>query len=128
VSIVIAGLLCIGAAIGHTVIGHAWVLPGLRSETLPETPFGRGPMTKTFLAVTWDVVGIAASGMGVLVIAVANQNPSSERTWVLNTVAGVFTGIAILVLWLTRRHPAALLRAPMWTLFVAIAVLCWFAR
>ena len=127
-SIVVAGVLCIGLAIGHTILGHAWVLPRLRRDALPQTPFGSGAMTKNFLAVTWDIVAIAAVGMGVLIIAVADHDASSERTWILNTVAAIFTAATLVVVWRSRRRPAALVRAPMWALFAVIAVLRWFTR
>jgi hypothetical protein len=38
----------------------------------------------------------------------------------------IFAASTVLVLWLARRRPAQLLRAPMWLLFVAVASLCWF--
>jgi hypothetical protein len=123
--LLIAGALLLLLAAGHTFVGHRWVLPRLRRDSLPETPLGGSSMTANFLNVTWDVVGIALVGLSALVLVLSGRSPSPDRTLALNVVAAIMTVATVLVLWLSRRRPANLLRAPIWMLFVVIAVICW---
>ena len=123
-SVKVAGVLCLLLASGHAVLGHQWILPRLRKDTLPATPFGGPATTAVALAVAWHVVTIAAAGMGVLLIGVAGRHASAERSLVLYTVAAIFAAAAATTIWLGRRRPRALARAPVWVGFIAVAVLC----
>jgi hypothetical protein len=122
-----AGILCALAAAGHTAIGVRWVLPHLSEESLPHSPFGRGDMTLVFIQITWHVVGIAVLSMGVVLCLLARGALGDGGTIAVRGVGATFTGTTLYVLWLARRRPRHLLRAPMWSLFVAIAALCWSA-
>lgn len=123
-SVKVAGALCLLLASGHAVLGHHWILPRLRKESLPATPFGGPATTAVALAVAWDVVTIAAAGMGVLLIGVAGSHASAERSLVLHTVAAIFAAAAATTIWLGRRRPRALARAPVWVAFIVVAALC----
>jgi hypothetical protein len=124
-SLVVAGALCLLLAGGHTVVGHHWILPRLRKESLPATPFGGPANTAVVLAIAWDIVTIAAVGMGVLLIGVAGRDASPERSLVLHTVAAIFAAAAATAIWLGRLRPRNLARgAPVWVAFIVVAVLC----
>lgn len=125
VAVLIAGLLCLVLAVGHTTIGVKFVLPRLDVGSLPSTPFGPTSVTARMLAVTWHVVGIMALTAGTLLIVLANRGDSPDRTVTLRWVGTMFAAISVMILWRGRRHLRNLLRAPMWVLFVAVAVLCW---
>ncbi len=45
-------------AFGHEAIGRIWVLPNIREEELPTTPFGPRSLTRSMIRfrVTWHVV------------------------------------------------------------------------
>lgn len=120
----VAGVLCLLLAGGHTLVGYRWILPRLRQEGLPATSFGDSSTTAVALTVTWDVVTLAVTGMGVLLLGVAGRDASAERSLVLDTVAAVFALAAARAVWLGRRRPRRLARRPMWVLFIVVAVLC----
>jgi hypothetical protein len=120
-----AGVLCLLLAGGHTVLGHHWILPRLRKESLPATPFGGSANTSAVLAISWDIVAIAAAGMGVLLIGVAGGDASPERSLVVHTVAAIFAAAAASAIWPGRLRPRNLARgAPVWGAFIVVAVLC----
>src|SRR5947209_19475133 len=99
-----AGALCVVLAVGHTVLGHVWVLHRLSSETLPPTPLGGARATAIALAVTWDVVTIVVLALGVLLIGLAERHSSAERSLVAHTVAAAFVAMSATAIGLGRRH------------------------
>lgn len=125
IAVLVAGVVCLVLAVGHTTIGLKWVLPGFDVESLPRTPFGPPSTTARMLAVTWHFVGILALSAGTLLIALAAREGSADRTLTLRWLGTMFAAVSVMVLWLGRRHLRNLLSAPMWTLFIVVAVLCW---
>ena len=125
VGLAIAGLLCLGLAFGHTTIGVAWVLPGLTAEHLPSTPFGPPLMTEGMLRVTWHIVTVFVLAVGTLPMTLAWAVPADTETLLLHWLAAMFLAAAAMVFFVARRRPRSLLRLPVWSLWVVIAVLCW---
>jgi hypothetical protein len=123
----IAGLICLGLAFGHATIGLAWVLPGLTVEHLPSTPFGPPSMTEGMLRVTWHIVTVFVLAVGTLLLTVAWAAPADTRTLLLHWFAMMFLAATAMVFYVARRRPRSLLRLPVWSLWVMIAVLCWLA-
>jgi hypothetical protein len=124
--LITAGALSLGMAVGHTTIGIRWVLPRLRDEALPSSPFGTGAMTSGFITVTWHAVGVMLVSFGVVLLLLATRSLGGDGVLAVRGVGAAFAALTLLVLWLARRRPTNLLRAPMWLTFVAMAALCWF--
>jgi hypothetical protein len=123
--LLVAGIVCLLMAAGHTTIGLRWVLPRLPEASLPHSPFGGGDMTAAFLTVSWHVVGITLLTFAVILSVLAHGVLGDAGTVSVRGIGLIFATTALMVLWLARRRPADLLRAPMWVLFVAVAGLCW---
>jgi hypothetical protein len=124
-TLITAGSLSLAMAAGHTTIGVRWVLPHLRDESLPSSPFGTGAMTSAFITVTWHAVGVMLVAVGVVLSLLATRSLGGDGAIAVRGVGAMFAASTLVVLWLARRRPANLLRAPMWLTFVAMAALCW---
>jgi hypothetical protein len=125
VMLIAAGSLSLAMAVGHTTIGVRWVLPHLRDEALPSSPFGTGAMTANFIVVTWHAVGVMLVSVGVVLSVLATRSLSGDGAIAVRGVGAMFAATTLVVLWLARRRPKGLVRAPMWLLFIAMALLCW---
>jgi hypothetical protein len=125
--LVAAGALMLVMATAHTAIGVLWVLPRLPVEHLPRSPFGGGSMTSSFITVSWHAVGIMLLTFGVVLLVLGRGTLSADGAIAVRGVAAAFTALTLMVLWLGRRSVRTLVRAPMWVLFVAEALLCWVA-
>ena len=123
--VLVAALICFVLAIGHTVLGVRWVLPGLRAEVLPVTPFGGEQLTRDALVVTWHLIGVIVVTLGALLAVLAGRPLTTDGVIAVRAVGILFAAAAFLVLWVVRHRPQHLARAPVWTLFIAVAVLCW---
>jgi hypothetical protein len=53
---------------GHTTIGLRWILPNLRKERMPSTPFGPPSMTLDMVRFTWHIVSVLLVGFGILLL------------------------------------------------------------
>src|SRR5918995_6102810 len=87
VGLAVAGLICVGLAIGHTTIGVVWVLPNLTKERLASTPFGPSSMTLAMIRVTWYIVTVFVLALGVLLIVLAWAEDADARTLLLRSFA-----------------------------------------
>lgn len=125
IAVLVAGVLCLVLAVGHTTIGLKWVLPRFDVDSLPRTPFGPPSATARMLRVTWHVVGVMQLGVGTLLIALASRGGSADRTLALRWLGTTFAVVAVTMLWPGRRHPRNLLRAPIWMLAITVAALSW---
>ena len=123
--LVVAGATAIVMAAGHTTIGLRWVLPRLADDSLPDSPFGDGAMTSAFITVTWHAVGIMLLSFGIILTLLARSSLGADGAVAVRGLGSGFAALTLLVLWLARRRPHSLVRAPMWLLFVATAALCW---
>lgn len=124
VALVAAGGACLALAVGHTVIGWWWVLPGVRADDLPPTPFGDRSLTEVFVRFSWYVVSVAVAGLGVLLLVVGGDGLDADGIRAVRVVGAVFAGLTLMVVWSVRRRPLTFVQAPMWLLFVLAAVLC----
>ncbi len=126
----IAGLICVGLALGHATVGLAWVLPGLAAERLPTTPFGPPSMTEGMVRVTWHIITVFCLAFGTLLMTLAWGATADPKTLLLRWLAGMFLAVTALAFWVGRHRARYLLRPPavvVWSLWVVIAVLCWKA-
>lgn len=119
-----AGIVSLFMAVGHTTIGLIWVLPRLSRDSLPRSPFGGGDMTSTFITVSWHVVGLTLLAVAAALLLMSRGHLAPDGAIVVRAIGSLFATTTALVLWLARRRPAGLLRAPMWLLFVAVSALC----
>lgn len=129
VGLAIAGVICVLMAFGHTAIGVVWVLPKLREDDLPRTPFGPQSMTSSMIRVTWFVVTLFCLGVGTLLLLVA-ADAGDARTLLLRTLAATWTAATGMALALTVRRirkVRGLMRLPVPVLWVVVAILCWQA-
>ena len=120
-----ASLLCFALAIGHTVVGVRWILPGLEAETLPTSPFGGGALTVDALRVVWHLIGVMVVTAGALLAVLAGRATSSDGVLAARAVGVMFAAATVVVVWQCRPRPQHLLRAPVWILFLMVAALCW---
>ncbi|HEY7876383.1 MAG TPA: hypothetical protein VIG64_14805 [Actinomycetota bacterium] len=125
----IAGLLCVALALGHATLGIVWVLPGLREDDLPKTPFGPKAMTDAMIRATWHIITVFVLGLAglLMTLAWADADPS---TVVLRWVGAMWLGAAAVASWSAIRRVRKLrqlVRLPVPVLFVVVAVLCWWA-
>ena len=126
VGLVVAGLICVAMAFGHTTIGVVWVLPSLTEERLPKTPFGPPSMSVAMVRVTWFVVTIFVLGVGGLLMTLA-WDVSDPKTALLRWLAAMWITATAMALWVAGRGVRNLWRLPVPLLWVIVAVLCWTA-
>ena len=127
VGLLIAGLLCVGMAIGHAAIGLVWVLPRIDKERLPRTPFGPQSMTFGMLRVTWHVVTVFVLAIGILLITLAADADVDPRTMLLRCLAAMWLLAAAMALWVVRRNLRHFPRLPVPLIWIVVAVLLWQA-
>lgn len=126
----IAGLLCVGLALGHATLGLVWVLPALTEERLPATPFGPASTTVGMVRVTWHIVTVFALTLGGLLMTLAWTEDADTETLLLRWFAAMWLAATAMALWVVRgamRNPHRLLRLPVPLVWVVVAVLCWTA-
>ena len=123
--LLVAGVICLLMAAGHTTIGVVWVLPRLPAASLPHSPFGGSAMTSSFLTVTWHIVGLMLLSFAVMLSVLAHGGLGDAGTVSVRGIALMFAAATVMVLWRARHRPAELFRAPVWLLWIAVASLCW---
>jgi hypothetical protein len=125
----IAGLICVAMAAGHTAIGVIWVLPHLREQQLPKTPFGSASTTLAMIRVTWFVVTVFALGTGGVLLTLAWADVDARAT-LLRWLAAMWISATVMAFFVSPRalrHPRAFARLPVPLLWVIVAALCWTA-
>lgn len=127
VGLAIAGLLCIAMGLGHMTIGIVWVLPRIEKATLPATPFGSRSMTQSMLRVTWHVVTIFATSVGVILTVLAFEPAVAPRTVVLRSFAASWLAATVIAAFVARPAWRHIPRLPVPLLWVVVAALCWRA-
>lgn len=126
----IAGFICVAMGFGHETIGVVWVLPGLKEEHLPRTPFGPPGMSLAMVRVSWHIVTIFVLTVGGLLLTLAWDATADPMTTMLRWFAAMWLAATAMALWIVRsglRKPRAFLRLPVPVLWVIVAVLCWRA-
>jgi hypothetical protein len=123
----IAGIGCVGLALGHTMIGMRWVLPSLTNAQLPRTPIGPPSRTVGMLRFTWHAVTILVLGLGVLLLAIAWAPHANPKTLLLRWCAAVWLVAATTACWNARHRPSRLLRPPVPPVMLLLAALCGIA-
>ena len=126
VELTIAGLSCATLALGHWFVGRR-VLPGLRSERMPSSPFGPPSMTLGMVRFTWHIVTVVLVAFAILLITLAWVGDDDPKTLLLRWFAAFWLVATVTVFWVARRRPRNLLRLPVPVLFIVIAVMCWTA-
>jgi len=125
--LIIAGLTCLVIALGHATVAVIWVLPGLREDRMPSTPFGPASMTAGMVRFTFHVVTVMLLSFGALLLTLAWAEDADPKMLLLRWLAALWIAATATAFWTARRHPRYLLRLPVWLLFVLVAVLCWKA-
>jgi hypothetical protein len=120
-----AGALCLALAAGHWWVGRN--LLGRLPRELPPSPLGRGAITRGLIVFAWHGLGLMLTMTALLLLALSRGAPADDRREVAFLVGAVYAAAALVVLWLSRRRLADLLRVPLWAVFVAVAALCWTA-
>ena len=131
IGLAVAGPICLGMGVGHTLIGVRWVLPGLAEEHVPRTPFGPPSMSLAMIQVTWFVVTIFVVGLGCILLSLAWDADADAKTLLLRWLAAMWLFAATMALslaWRRNRSFRHLLRLPVPLLWVVVGVLCWIAR
>jgi hypothetical protein len=126
VELTIAGVSCAVLAMGHWLVGR-WVLPGLRAERMPSTPFGPPSMTVGMVRFTWHIVTVVLVAFASLLVLLAWAADIDPKTLLLRWFAAFWIVGTVTVLWVARRRPTNLLRLPVPVLFILIAAMSWMA-
>lgn len=129
VALTVAGIACLAMAIGHTLIGVMWVLPGLDESRLPTTPFGPTGLTASMLRVTWYIVTVFVAALGGVLLTLAADD-GDPRSLVLRWFAAMWLTATIMAMVVSLRRVRSLrglLRLPVPLVWVIVAVLCWQA-
>lgn len=123
----VAGALCLAMALGHEVIGLRYVLPHLTEKSVPATPFGPPDLTVGMLRVTWHIVGLLVTALGVGLLVVAADPATSAPDVVVRGVGTTFAAAAVMA-YAVAPHPLRnLRRLPVPVVWLVVAVLCWVA-
>ena len=127
VELVSAGVTCLFIALGHATTAVVWVLPRIREEDMPSTPFGPPSMTAGMIRYTFHVVTVMLLGFAAILMTLGWAVDANPRTVLLRWFAALWLAATATAFWTARRHPRYLLRLPVWLLFILVAVLCWQA-
>ena len=130
IGLAVAGSICLAMGVGHTTIGVLWVLPGLKEEHAPRTPFGPPSMSLAMVQVTWFIVTIFVVAVGSILMTLAVDAAADAKTLLLRWFALMWLVAAVMavsIAWLRNRSFRHLLRLPVPLLWVAVGLLCWTA-
>lgn len=123
----IAGVICVALGLGHSAVGLVWVLPGLTEERVPGTRLGPPSRTIGMVRVAWHIVTIFALASGGILVTLAWAPTVDPKVLLLRSFAVMWLAATAMAFWVGRRRLRALLRLPVWSLWVVLAVLCWQA-
>ncbi len=120
-SLLVAAALLVLTAIVHSVLGERYILIRLfRRDNLPRL-FGSDWFTKRTLRFAWHVTSVAWLGFAaILVVSARSAFPTPDMILVV-VAATFFLSAAIAGLASRGKHLS-------WLVFLAIALLAWFAR
>lgn len=124
IPLTIAGAACLAMAVGHSAIGHKWVLPRLTADVVPATPFGPSQLTVGLLRVTWHIVSLFCLSFAAVLITLAGTD-ADPTTVVLRSIAGLFAAAAAMTTWIVGFRLDYLMRLPVPVVWVVIAIVCW---
>lgn len=127
ISLLVAGLACVGMTVGHSAIGHLWVLPHLTTDRVAATPFGPPRLTVGLLRITWHIVSLFCLSFAVILLTMATADAPDLRTLVLRTVACMFVAAAVMAVAIIGFRLKYLVKLPVPLVWIGIAVLCWVA-
>ena len=115
----IAALLCFAVGLAHSVLGERFILLRLiRSTELPKL-FGGTTFAARTLRFAWHVTTVAWWGIGAMLVLASRGQLSTGNT--LRVIACTMAVTAVIILVASRgRHLA-------WPVFLAIAILSWWA-
>lgn len=124
----IAGVLCVVLALGHETLGTVWVLPGIKEDQLPKTPFGPPGMTAATIHATWHIVTVFVLSLATLLLLLAWDVDVHPKTLMLRVFAVMWLGVTLVALAPAVRRVRKLrhlMRLPVPLFFVIVAVLLW---
>ena len=117
--LVAAGLLTL-TAMAHSVLGERYILIRLfRRDSLPRL-FGSDRFTRRTLRFAWHLTSVAWLGFAVLLVFLARETAPSSYV-LLKVVSATFLLTALITALASRGKHLA------WPVFLAVAVLTWFA-
>lgn len=122
----VAGVITVALALGHETLGRTWILPKLREDSLPATPFGPPRTTQHMIRVTWHIVTVFALAGGGLLLTLA-WTPAHAGTLVLRWFAAMWLVAAAIAFLITRPRLRRIVRMPVPLLWLVVAALCWQA-
>lgn len=110
-------LVLIGAA--HSILGERYILVRLFRRDLPKL-FGGDWFTKQTLRFAWHITTVAWLGFAAILVVAARPAPAAPPA-VLDVVAATFLVTGLIAAVASRgRHLS-------WPVFLAVAILAWFA-
>lgn len=118
--LLIAAVLLVAVALAHSYLGERYILIRLfRRDDLPRL-FGSDRFTKRTLRFAWHITSVAWIGFAGVLGALATQEAS--WSWALVAIAVTFLLTSLVIAIASKgRHLA-------WPVFLAVALLAWFAR
>jgi hypothetical protein len=122
----IAGASCFVLAVGHAAVGRRWVLPNLKKDLLPRTPFGSSTMTLGMLRFTWHVLTVVILGFSTLLVTLAWTDVDARKVALRWVAALMIAGVGTAV-WNARHRPRDLVRLPVTVLMILVAIMCLLA-
>lgn len=114
----IAALLLIAIAIGHSYLGERHLLASLLSRNVPPL-YGSERFAKDTLRIAWHVTSLAWGGLAAVLLFFAQRPPADAGRFVTDAIAATFLASSLLFIIGSRaRHLT-------WIPFLLIAVLLW---
>jgi hypothetical protein len=120
VGLLIAAILLALTAVAHSVLGERYIIIRLfRRNDLPRL-FGSDAFTKRTLRFAWHLTSVAWLGFAAVLVAAAEQTtPRVDPILRIVAVTCLVTA-AVIALASKGRHLA-------WPVFLAVALLAWYA-
>jgi hypothetical protein len=128
VGLAVAGVLCVGLALGHETLGMVWVLPGVKEDRLAKTPFGPSRLTAATIHATWHIVTVFVLSLAVLLLMLAADVDVDARRLMLRVFSVMWVGVTLVATGSALRRTRKLrhlARLPVPVLFAVVAVLLW---
>lgn len=125
-SFLLAAVLALLFAVGHSTFGELLVLRRLRAADLPATVFGPGSTSVVLMRATWHMLGAAWLVMGAALIYCAIDPAEPSRVNIAWFIATSYTCSACIAIGSAVPHgPRTLVRHPAPLGFVLVATLVW---
>jgi hypothetical protein len=118
--LLIAAILLALTAVAHSVLGERYIIIRLfRRDDLPRL-FGSDSFTKRTLRFAWHLTSVAWLGLAAILAAAAGQTTPRVDPILLIVAVTCLVTAAVIALASKGRHLA-------WPVFLAVALLAWYA-